>query len=96
MTSRRDRCVIWPAPERVHTFYRLNHAHQTRAFVQVKKKEYLRLDRQRMGIWPALEYLNTLVDDSDPDTELSQIDASESAASTTLSAKTSVTAAHTE
>jgi inositol oxygenase len=26
-----------------------------------------------MGIWQALEYLNTLVDDSDPDTRLSQI-----------------------
>src|SRR6185437_2518935 len=63
-----------PAPERVHTFYRLNHAHQTRAFVQAKKREYLGLDRQRMGIWPALEYLNTLVDDSDPDTDLSQIE----------------------
>ncbi|MBL6940140.1 MAG: inositol oxygenase [Alphaproteobacteria bacterium] len=63
-----------PAPERVHTFYRLNHAHQTRAFVQAKKQQYLGLDHRRMGIWPALEYLNTLVDDSDPDTELSQID----------------------
>jgi inositol oxygenase len=63
-----------PAPERVHTFYRLNHAHQTRAFVQAKKQQYLGLDHQRMGIWPALEYLNTLVDDSDPDTELSQIE----------------------
>ena len=27
-----------------------------------------------MGIWEALEYLNTLVDDSDPDTDLSQIE----------------------
>ena len=63
-----------PAPERVHTFYRLNHAHQTRAFVQAKKQQYLGLDNRRMGIWPALEYLNTLVDDSDPDTELSQIE----------------------
>ena len=63
-----------PAPARVHTFYRLNHANQTRAFVQAKKQQYLGLDHRRMGIWPALEYLNTLVDDSDPDTELSQIE----------------------
>jgi inositol oxygenase len=63
-----------PAPARVHAFYRLNHAHQTRAFVQAKKQEYLGLDRRRMGIWTALEYLNSLVDDSDPDTDLSQID----------------------
>ena len=27
-----------------------------------------------MGIWEAMEYLNTLVDESDPDTELSQIE----------------------
>lgn len=57
----------------VREFYRLNHAHQTLEFVLAKKREYLRLDRRRMGIWEALEYLNTLVDDSDPDTDLSQI-----------------------
>lgn len=62
------------APARVHEFYRLNHTHQTRAFVQSKKQQYLGLNRQRMGVWTALEYLNTLVDDSDPDTDLSQID----------------------
>ena len=33
-----------------------------------------RSTRRRMGIWEALEYLNTLVDDSDPDTDLSQIE----------------------
>jgi inositol oxygenase len=27
-----------------------------------------------MGVWEALEFLNTLVDDSDPDTDLSQIE----------------------
>ena len=27
-----------------------------------------------MGVWEAMEFLNTLVDDSDPDTDLSQID----------------------
>ena len=27
-----------------------------------------------MGIWEAMEFLNTLVDDSDPDTDLSQIE----------------------
>ncbi|KAJ7839346.1 DUF706-domain-containing protein [Mycena olivaceomarginata] len=30
--------------------------------------------RAKMGIWEAMEKLNTLVDDSDPDTELSQIE----------------------
>jgi inositol oxygenase len=58
----------------VREFYRLNHLHQTFEFVEAKRREYLSLDRRRMGIWEALEYLNTLVDDSDPDTELSQLE----------------------
>jgi inositol oxygenase len=62
------------APPVVREFYRLNHAHQTRDFVLQKKREYGALNKRRMGIWEALEYLNTLVDDSDPDTSLSQIE----------------------
>src|SRR5439155_783685 len=31
-------------------------------------------NKSRMGVWQAMEYLNTLVDDSDPDTDLSQIE----------------------
>jgi inositol oxygenase len=58
----------------VKEFYRLNHRHQTLDFVLGKKREFLRLDRREMGIWEAMEFLNTLVDDSDPDTKLSQLD----------------------
>ena len=58
----------------VREFYRLNHANQTHAFVLAKKREFLSLDRRRMGVWEAMEYLNTLVDDSDPDTDLTQIE----------------------
>jgi inositol oxygenase len=58
----------------VREFYRLNHRHQTLDFVLAKKREYLPLTKRRMGVWEALEFLNTLVDDSDPDTELSQIE----------------------
>ena len=58
----------------VREFYRLNHRAQTRDFVQAKRKEFLGLKRRQMGVWEALEYLNTLVDDSDPDTDLSQLD----------------------
>ncbi|SRR5579883_1862637 len=58
----------------VKEFYRLNHRYQTLDFVLSKKREYLPLRRRRMGIWEAMEFLNTLVDDSDPDTELSQIE----------------------
>lgn len=58
----------------VREFYRLNHTNQTREFVAAKKAEHLPLDKRRMGIWEAMEFLNTLVDDSDPDTDLSQIE----------------------
>jgi inositol oxygenase len=58
----------------VREFYRLNHTNQSYDFVQGKRKEYLGLNRRQMSVWEALEYLNTLVDDSDPDTDLSQLD----------------------
>ncbi|MCI0745734.1 MAG: inositol oxygenase [Verrucomicrobia subdivision 3 bacterium] len=58
----------------VREFYRLNHRSQSYNFVQSKKKEFLALNRRQMGIWEAMEYLNTLVDDSDPDTDLSQLE----------------------
>jgi inositol oxygenase len=58
----------------VKEFYRLNHANQTLDFVLSRKRRFLRLNRERMTIWEAMEFLNTLVDDSDPDTDLSQIE----------------------
>lgn len=61
-------------PPRVREFYRLNHTYQTRDFVLGKKKQYLAKNRATMGIWEAMEFLNTLVDESDPDTQLSQIE----------------------
>jgi len=57
----------------VRDFYRQNHAEQTVAFVKSKKAEYNPLQKKQMGIWETLEFLNTLVDDSDPDTDLSQV-----------------------
>jgi inositol oxygenase len=62
------------APPVVREFYRLNHTNQTREFARAKKAEYGALNKREMGIWEAMEYLNTLVDDSDPDTDLSQIE----------------------
>src|SRR4051794_21845712 len=66
----------YDTPERdtVREFYRLNHRSQTLDFVLRKKREWLAFDKQAMTPWQALEYLNTLVDDSDPDINLSQID----------------------
>jgi inositol oxygenase len=58
----------------VREFYRLNHERQTQDFVLEKKRQYTGLTKTKMGIWEALEFLDTLVDDSDPDTDLSQIE----------------------
>ena len=52
----------------------MNHTHQTLQFVREEKRQYLTKNRGSMGIWQAMEYLNTLVDDSDPDTDLTQIE----------------------
>ena len=58
----------------VREFYRLNHRYQTFDLVQQKRAEFLTLGKRQMGVWEAMEYLNTLIDDSDPDTDLSQIE----------------------
>ena len=58
----------------VREFYRLNHRYQTVEFVRQKRAEYLPLQKRQMTVWEALEFLNTLVDDSDPDIDLPQIE----------------------
>lgn len=62
-----------PARETVKEFYRLNHLHQSYDFVLQKEKEFLRFDKKEMPIWDAFTFLNQLVDDSDPDTDLDQM-----------------------
>ena len=58
----------------VRDLYRLNHRFQTLDFVRAKRAEYLPKATRTMGIWDAMDFLNTLVDDSDPDTDLPQIE----------------------
>ncbi len=58
----------------VAEFYRLNHTFQTHNYVLDKEKQYFGLVRGEKSIWEAAEYLNTLVDDSDPDTDLTQLE----------------------
>ncbi|MBI3839258.1 MAG: inositol oxygenase [Planctomycetia bacterium] len=58
----------------VTEFYRLNHRYQTVEFVRAKRAEFLPLNKRKMGLWDGLEFLNTLVDQSDPDTRLAQIE----------------------
>ncbi len=58
----------------VKEFYRLHHKYQTVEFVRAKRADYLKRDKRKMGLWDGLEFLNTLMDDSDPDTSLPQIE----------------------
>ncbi len=58
----------------VAEFYRLNHSLQTFDFVKEKEREYLPARKEQKSIWEAAEFLNNLVDDSDPDTDLTQIE----------------------
>jgi inositol oxygenase len=58
----------------VAEFYRLNHQYQTVDYVLEKEKQYFGLKRGEKSVWAAAEYLNTLVDDSDPDTDLTQLE----------------------
>ena len=57
----------------VREFYKLNHQHQSFEFVSKKEDRFLKFNERKMSIWDAVEFLNTLVDDSDPDIELDQL-----------------------
>jgi inositol oxygenase len=60
-------------PQHVQEFYRANHRNQTVEFNRQQRDKYLGLNQRRMSIWEAMNFLNTLVDESDPDTDLTQI-----------------------
>jgi inositol oxygenase len=47
---------------------------QTFEFNVAMRASFRQQKRARMSVWAAMELLNTLVDESDPDTSLSQIE----------------------
>lgn len=61
-----------PERDSVREFYRLNHQYQTYDFVLKKEAEFLSFSKKEMPAWEAFDFLNQLVDDSDPDTDLDQ------------------------
>jgi len=61
-----------PARDTVKEFYRINHINQTYDFVLKKEGEFLKFDKRKMSLWDAVDFLNTLIDDSDPDIDLDQ------------------------
>ncbi|CAM1507432.1 Fc.00g070730.m01.CDS01 [Cosmosporella sp. VM-42] len=64
------------ACDRVKNFYREQHEKQTVAYNLAARNRFYNSTRTRteMTIWEAMEKLNTLIDESDPDTSLSQIE----------------------
>jgi inositol oxygenase len=80
ITTEQEAFRDYAAPQRVDALdtvrelYRLNHTHQTLDFVRRKKAQYLSFNQAVMTPWAALDFLNTLVDGSDPDTALPQLD----------------------
>lgn len=62
------------ACDRVKQFYEEQHEKQTVAYNIQARINFKTKTRARMTVWEGLEKLNKLLDDSDPDTELSQID----------------------
>jgi inositol oxygenase len=58
----------------VAQFYRNNHEQMTVDYVLRKEAEYFGLTRGKKSVWEAAEFLNALIDESDPDTDLSQTD----------------------
>lgn len=62
------------ACDRVKQFYEEQHEKQTVAYNIQARINFKTKTRARMTIWEGLEKLNKLLDESDPDTALSQID----------------------
>lgn len=61
------------APPPVRAFYRLQHANQTVAYNLSARHDFHTRPRHPMTVWAAMERLDTLLDDSDPDTSLTQL-----------------------
>jgi inositol oxygenase len=63
-----------PRAERVRNFYKTNHEKQTVDFVKEMHATMFKPENTiKMAIWEALEKLDTYVDESDPDTNKSQM-----------------------
>ena len=62
------------ACDRVKNFYHEQHTKQTVAYNLKARNDFKHQTRAEMSIWEAMERLNTLIDESDPDTSLSQIE----------------------
>jgi inositol oxygenase len=60
--------------DRVRETYRRNHRFQTYEFARTRAEDFGAGGRAHMSMWSALMELDRVIDDSDPDTELSQLE----------------------
>mmetsp|Transcript_15019 Transcript_15019/g.13482 ORF Transcript_15019/g.13482 Transcript_15019/m.13482 type:complete len:321 (-) Transcript_15019:83-1045(-) len=63
-----------PRKKAVEEFYKNQHENVTYDFVLKQREKYLKFDKCVMTIWDMLHYLDQIVDESDPDTDLSQLE----------------------
>lgn len=63
-----------PRYQKVKKFYNENHRNQTLSFVLKQKKKMFEWRGGEMTILEAFEYLDTVIDESDPDTALTQLE----------------------
>lgn len=61
------------SPNHVIETYKMNHTYQTVNYVRSMHKKYFNFDTCKMTIWEAIEKLNNIIDESDPDLDLPQI-----------------------
>lgn len=61
------------APQHVKDFYLKHHREQTYEKVEELEKRYLKLEGGEMTIWEMFEVAQSIVDESDPDTEENQM-----------------------
>jgi len=59
--------------EIVEQTYRKNHTQQTYKHVLDMKRDHLQFNKAKMNVWEAIENLDQVVDDSDPDAAFSQL-----------------------
>ncbi|ORX38954.1 myo-inositol oxygenase [Kockovaella imperatae] len=62
------------ACDRVKGFYKEQHTKQTLNYNLAIREKYAKNVNARMTVWEAMEMLNTLIDESDPDTSVGQIE----------------------
>ncbi|KAL1340664.1 hypothetical protein HN51_027027 [Arachis hypogaea] len=69
----RDYDVESMRQEGVENFYRKNHTYQCYDFVKKMREEYGKMNKAEMDIWKCCELLDGVVDESDPDLDIPQI-----------------------